>query len=290
MFDVCTNTWTTAPGPGDIGIVTDFVYDVEADRAIAFTSDADGRARVASYEPATQTWTVKSEFSVSRPTRRGGPFPWLKAAYDPVTGLLVVLEPSTAAMWTYDIDTDTWTEIDQGTTWPPHGDPFLTYDASVDRLVLHHIGVPTWEFDIRAGRWEEHTSNTPDLDYWGWGTIGEEFVYDEANQVSVFLSDPVLTYDASEHRWTTYDESEYPGGPYAEYRNLDSDSAGWTYDSVNRRILFLGTGWRDTRELERLEIKTAERDMWRIWEMTAGVLAFDVATGEWITLLEPTTE
>ena len=36
MFDVRTNTWTAAPQPGAIGPLTDFVYDVDSDRAIAF--------------------------------------------------------------------------------------------------------------------------------------------------------------------------------------------------------------------------------------------------------------
>ena len=82
-------------------------------------------------------------------------------------------------MWTYDVDTDTWTEIDQGTILPPPAAvdrpvgngtdrviytfaQALTYDASVDRLILAddrstwEDDRSTWEFDIRAGRWEEH--------------------------------------------------------------------------------------------------------------------------------------
>ena len=261
-FDVCTNTWTQAPGPGDIGLVSDFVYDVDSDRAVAFTSNDEGVARVASYEPATQTWTVKSEFVV-RPTRMGPEaflFPWLKAAYDPVTGLVVVLEPAMAAMWIYDVDTDTWTEIDHGTTWLPPGDPFFTYDASVDRLIVYHAHGSTWEYDLRAGQWEPHDTNSLGWEGFGWWSIGNEFVYDEANQVSVLFSytdwASVSTYDASEHLWAPKVVKGSGGVP------------PMTYDPVNERIvMFVG----DTYQ----------------WP---GVIAYDVATGEWVTLLEPTTE
>jgi len=282
-FDVCTNIWATAPGPpwttaprpGNIGYMMDFVYDVDSDRAIVFAG-YDDVVRVGSYEPATQTWTVKSEFVVP-----DSPFLWLKAAYDPVTGLVVLYEPFMSAMWIYDVDTDTWTEVDQGSPRPGSraievfspGDErngfqlnevFLTYDASVDRLVAY-MG-STWEFDIRAGRWEEHATDTNLLQGFGWWPTAEEFVYDEANQVSVFFGDQVTTYDASERRWTPQ------GGIYSR------DTRGvppMIYDPVNERIVMTVGA---TNELH-----------YRRWPRS-GVIAYDVATGEWITLLDPTTE
>ena len=198
---------------------------------------------------------------------------------DPVTGLVVVREIHRSQMWTYDVDTDTWTEIDQGATLPrtpaeesfPWGWPyfdFLTYDASVDRLILYVASeepkepaeepegfMGTWEFDIRAGRWEKQQTNTPQVSY-GWITNGSEFVYDEANQVSVLLSDEILaTYDASEHSWTVLQHSSDP--VFERFRWWGGTP---TYDPVNERIL------------------VQQRD---------GVFAFDIGTGEWITLLEP---
>lgn len=43
--------------------------------------------------------------------------------------------------------------------------------------------------------------------------------------MSVFLSDPMTTYDAPIHHGWAY-------RPYGSYRNLNPSSAGWTYDSV----------------------------------------------------------
>ena len=180
-------------------------------------------------------------------------------------------------MWTYDGDTDTWTEVDQGATLPPAAEDgraqMLTYDASVDRLILYDDNEDestssTWEFDIRAGRWEKQATITPS--FWGgWGPRPEGFVYDEANQVSVMYGNDhptVATYDASEHSWTVV----YSGWPIPGWFERLPDPTrlpgdAMTYDPVNERILVAGGPEN-------------------------GVFAFDVATREWITLLEPTTE
>jgi hypothetical protein len=282
-FDVCTNTWTAAPEPVAMGPVA-FVFDVDSDRAIAFAPiDREDAVQVWAYEPDGQTWTRKADWAVgSRRELLESPPPnfvpdllqrRLQAVYDPVTGLVVVREIHSAQMWTYDVDTDTWTEIDQGATlprtpaeesFPVEGFPyydFLTYDASVDRLILYVASeepkepaekpegfMGTWEFDIRAGRWEKQQTNTPQVDFW-WIPNGSGFVYDEANQVSVLLRDDILaTYDASEHLWTVIQYEIEQG-------------EGTTYDPVNERIVVTGE--------------------------EQGTFAFDIGTGEWITLLEP---
>ena len=291
MFDVCTNTWiaapqpgkvgfrawTATPAPGEIGLVTDFVYDVDSDRAIAFAVDRAVGAQVWAYRPDGQEWARKSNLTV-------GPVA-VQAVYDPATGLVAV-RTTTSQMWTYDVDTDTWTEVDQGATLPPaaEDDQLLTYDASVDRLILYvnseeEPTSSTWEFDIRAGLWEKQATNTPNLDFgWGWGPHVEGFIYDEANQVSVIYGrDPyVATYDALEHSWTVvhgwipgFSEPD-PDEPSFEWFDfLAGEGAlprdAMTYDPVNERILVAGGP-------------------------EEGVFAFNVATGEWITLLEPTTE
>lgn len=274
MFDVCTNTWAAAPRPGGIGFVTDLVYDVDSDRAIAFAVEDDEVAQIWTYEPDEQGWTRKNDLAVDPAWYRDEPVDFavgFQAVYDPVTGLVVVRAEFTSQMWTYDVETDTWTEVDQGATPPPavEDGQLLTYDASVDRLILHVIssGYPptpsTWEFDIRAGRWEERAPDPPSLGFGFWPT-GEELIYDEANQVSVVYSfgpPTVATYDASEHSWTILQTGWQQIPPFA-YRSLHT----MTYDPVNERTLVFGDG--DTDD----------------------VIAFDAATGEWITILDPTTE
>lgn len=99
----------------------------------------------------------------------------------------------------------------------------------MDRLILYmtRYSRSTWEFDIRAGRWEEQETDTPEGSF-GWWSSGEELVYDVVNEVSV-LVDTLATYDASEHLWTVF-----RGG------SIWDDPVGdgfMTYDSVNERIL-----------------------------------------------------
>ncbi len=270
-FDVCTNTWTTASAPGDWDWVSDFVYDVDSERAIAFTRVDESAVNVWAYEPATQRWTRKSDWAVD--WRAHPDFPHPEAVYDPVSGLVVAREPFLSVMGTYDVDTDTWTEIDQGPILPPALDvELLTYDASVDRLILYVAsdGDPdvllgsTWEFDLRAGRWEEQETDTPAEPGFGWAPTGEEFVYDEANEVSIlFASRYLATYDASEQRWTVVPHESYAAAK--RFFRVFSNA----YDLVNERVLILGG------------------------EGYAGqdpIIAFDVATGEWITLIESATE
>ena len=288
MFDVCTNTWTKAPRPGEIGfntwtaeprpgeigLVTDLVYDVDSGRAVAFAQDREA-AQVWAFDPDRHQWTRKSNLTV-------GPA-LLQAVYDPVTGLVVV-RANTSQLWTYDVDTDTWSEVDQGATLPPaveDGDAqLLTYDASADRLILYLVNrdepnssFSTWEFDIRAGHWEKQATNTPSLGI-GWWPSADGFIYDGANQVSVIYGrDPyVATYDALEHSWTVahgslgFAESDADEPALELFEFLAEEGglpgAAMTYDPVNERILVLGG-------------------------QENGVFAFNVATGEWITLLEP---
>ena len=55
-------------------------------------------------------------------------------------------------MWTYDVDTYTWRDVDQGDPLPPpaasSGCEFLSYDRAADRIVLYSDRW-TWLFDPR---------------------------------------------------------------------------------------------------------------------------------------------
>jgi hypothetical protein len=149
---------------------------------------------------------------------------------------------------------------------------FLAYDASVNRLILYveslfadSYFVGTWEFDIRTGRWEEQQTKTPEDPGLRHFPTGGRFVYDAANQVSALFADfadaYLAMYNASEHRWTVVPHESY--APVGKSGQI----SGMTYDTVNERIV------------------TIVGD-----EPRADVIAFDVATGEWITLLEPILE
>jgi len=273
-FDICTNTWEARPGP-DIGSgASELVFDVDSELAIAF----DRTARVWTYDPGGATW---AQIGGIGPGTVAASWEPLQAVYDPVTGFVVVRDQFRSTMWTYDVDSDTWTEVDQGPMLPPAVEggtsdtavELLSYDASVDRLVLYVTRpLSTWEFDPRAGRWSEQETDTPANPGFGWIATGEELAYDEANGVSVLFSGGTLaTYDASEHRWTVL-----TGG-----RGIEAPAAGeaprlyfaMTYDSVNERTVVAGG-----------DIRTG----YTRWRPVDDAIAFDVATGAWSTLLEPT--
>jgi hypothetical protein len=311
-FDVCTNSWASEPVPEDIaGLVGEFVYDVDSDRFIAFAVrgagaqlPGDGGAQVWTYEPDRRVWTEKNEWAMG-PVPEWSSVPGPQAVYDPVSGLVVVRESLTSAMWTYDVDTDTWTEIDQGTTLPPAaavGRPYgedgtdwaidtfaqaLTYDASVDRLILYDDR-STWEFDIRAGRWEEQDAAYDGSPGCGWGgPSGDEFTYDEANEVSVLFGNGTLaTYDATQHTWTVLQQGQDLTSPYGEPAPIGQRRRmcfAMTYDSVNDRIVVLGGDVRNLAGGPEMNPPGSGG-----WGTSHEVIAYDVATGEWTTLLEPT--
>jgi hypothetical protein len=135
-FDVCTNTWTRMhpdrePQPGGFG---QLVYDVDSDLTIA----SDG-VRMWAYDLGADTWTQKGPFAPSSdPGSPGLRF------YDPVSGFVVALgddgvgDTLGLALWSYEVETDTWTPIRQAdplAIGPHYG--FFAYDASVDRLVAY---------------------------------------------------------------------------------------------------------------------------------------------------------
>ncbi len=268
-FDVCTNTWEPVPGsmgPSGPGVL---VYDSDSDLTIAIDAGSAW-----AYDLDERTWTRKGQVPVEamRP----------EAVHDPVTGLVVVRDPVTSLMWTYDVDSDTWAEVDQGENVPPTLGPIapeethwahalLSYDASTDRLVLYlgdnchgipqgdpacPLGQRTWEFDPRAHRWTEQDADTPDVGF-AWVASGDELAYDEANEVSVLFSfGTAAAYDASAKEWQVL------------FRGVRRDPMSrmqfaMAYDPANERLVVFGGSDTD--------------DVW----------AFDVATGEWIQLLAP---
>lgn len=267
-YDVCTNTWAEGRAP-DGGIAaplfcaTELVHVVDPDRLLALEStDGSDAVRIRAYDPEDGTWSDEAEVSISVAGESGG---CLQAIHDPVSGRVLVRAPWTSQMWAYDLGTGAWSEIDQGNgppaSAPDARDQLLAHDASVHRLVLYvpHPGgdsaarAETWEYDLRSSRWEEQDAATPDLSF-GWAANGDELLYDPVDEVSVLHTyGTVAVYDASEHRWTVLDHEASP--PRTDFAT--------GFDPVNGRVVVAGG--------------LMSRD---------DVVAFDVATGGWITLLE----
>lgn len=265
------SNWATTARLEGVGGATELVYDIDSELTIALDRDAT-TVRVWTYDSEGETWDRKGLWEIGAISESAFLEP-PQAAFDPLTGLVLVRDQFTSGMWTYDVDTDTCTEVDQGGTLPPvvegPNDPaveLLTYDASADRLILY-VSKPlgTWEFDIRAGRWNERETDTPETGF-GWFATGEELAYDEANERSVLFSfGTIATYDASEHRWNVL---QGEGTDVATARLYFA----MTFDPVNDRTWIAGG-----------EVRTFGTD----WRPTDEAIAVDAATGGWITLLGP---
>jgi hypothetical protein len=286
-FDVCTNTWTRMypdrePPPGGFG---QLVYDVDSDLTIA----SDG-TRMWAYDLEANTWTEKGPFAPFADPR----FPSLRF-YDPVSGHVVALgddeddDTLGLELWSYDVETDTWTPIPQSNRLAigPHYE-FFTYDASVDRLVAYAnawipIGDPagdgnwlfrakTWLFDFRSGKWSGTGAVAPQFSAGLWGH-GPGIAYDEAAERTVMLGQGhSAAYDLTADRWETLsvtppEDQLGACGTSPECRQMPQ----MVYDPVNQRLVAFG-GF----------LPTAAGEVW-----PDDLLAFDTRTREWTVLLEP---
>lgn len=273
-FDVCTNTWRRmAPAAEQASLA----YDVDSHMTVslgasvwAYDPDRDTRIRMG--DPPVGTW---------------GPQP----VYDPVSGLLFIfvfdpgrseIRPERSEMWTYDVDTDTWRQIDQRGVVPlspasAPAAPLLAYDASADRIVLFFgdecgegiiaqpcAGDRTFEFDPRSHTWSEAHTDSPDLQLGAWVAPRNLITYDEANERTViFVRGTVATYDATADEWEIVFDARR-----ADRSLLDRNHAPIVYDPVNERIVVIGGEGGGEHGI----------DVW----------AFDLSTREWIQLLAST--
>ena len=219
-FDVCTNTWTQMHPERELpDFVHQLVYDVDSDVTIGVTS---GKAWA--YDLRANTWTEKG---VAPTEARLG-------AYDPVSGLVVAASAyGPIGLWTYDVETDTWTQIRQ-VNGDPCGYVLFGYDASVDRLVSYRE--PGWGADEamclidRTGTWSgTHAVTLPGLNDGFYATV-PSIVYDEATERVVFSDGRRwVAYDATADRWEVLVEADPGGVPLLI-----------AYDPLHRRLVGVG--------------------------------------------------
>ena len=115
-------------------------------------------------------------------------------------------------MWSYEVETGTWTPIPQASrpAIGPHDEAFA-YDASIDRLVVYtsaedgsrRFEARTWLFDCRTGTWSDKGAVTPEFIFAGWGNY-PAIAYDEAAERTVMVGQGhSAAYDATADRWET---------------------------------------------------------------------------------------
>ena len=258
-FDVCTNTWERMDPPVEPPTgVRKLVYDEDSDLTVALGGIASGWA----YDVETETWS-----------ERGAPVSLddVQAAYDPMTGLVLVRNGWTGSMHSFDVETGRWEEVAQGDLVPPSTDgpmhgQVMAYDPTIERLVLFvegHRGSPTtWLFDPRAGVWTETEAETPTIAFvWGDLVNGSEIVFDEAaSRVIVISGGERHSFDGSTLRWKTE--------PIGMHRRI---GVRLVYDAVNERlVLHGGRTWKGDR-----------------WQELRSVMGFEPFAGGWIELVPP---
>jgi hypothetical protein len=277
-FDVCTNTWTRMhpdqePPPGTGGLV----YDVDSDVTVAL----DGSARVWAYDLQANAWTEKGSAPALDPR-------FELRFYEPVSGRVVATRvlgawgtPVGVELWSYAVETDTWTPIYQANrlAFEPRE---YAYDASVDRIVAYQDaggqpgGARTWLFDLRTGIWSESSGVTPEFGY-GWFGTQPAVAYDEVAERTVIVGQGrSVAYDAAADRW----ETPYltPSGDQAGACDASGtrpecrDGRPMVYDPVNQRLVVYGGTWNTGCAWQTPD------DMW----------ALDNATRSWTLVVPPT--
>jgi len=160
--------------------------------------------------------------------------------------------------WSYDVETDVWTHIDQAYE---RGGGMCTYDASVDRIIDYEADefpAELWLFDLRTGTWSKSGAETPVIRNRNWSGPKPTIVYDEAAERTVVAAESGWgAYDATRDQWEILMDTE-PGGILGPRPML--------YDPVNDRLVVRGG-----------EPEPGVR---------GDLLAFDLATREWTVLLE----
>ena len=162
--------WTFTPGRGGwIHLNHDEVaplLDGEPVHGIVFDSGSGlvvvhngyGKARTFTYDPITDQFQQMAA---------GGPRRWLggRMAYDAESDRSILFggygHPYSDETWAYDVDTDTWTQMDPPTSPPPRNFHVMAYDPGGDRVIMFGGGNgaaaydDTWAYDFNTDTWTE---------------------------------------------------------------------------------------------------------------------------------------
>lgn len=160
-YDFNENTWRKmSDGPtGRFG--HNMVYDTESDRIIMFSGAyMDNGIQhfndLWTYDYNTDRWTEQ------KPERMPPPRHYYQMAYHSRADRVVVWSGWTHSgedrnIWTYDLNTNTWTEMKSMSGPEPGGYGSIVYDEESDRIVLfgglHNGRSDTWTYDLEDHIW-----------------------------------------------------------------------------------------------------------------------------------------
>lgn len=249
IYSVNTNTWTdmnpvVAPCPRTF---YGMAYDSD-NKVVVLFGGLDNYGSLLGdtwiYNVKTNTWTNMNP-AVAPSPREGSAL-----AYDSKNKKVVLhgsphawySEP--AETWTYDVSTNTWTNMEPATSPPPSLPVNLEYDSANNVMVLLFY-VDVWTYSLDTNTWTKREPATQPPLRWA-----STFAYDSTNGLMILFGglqwyqwpDDTWAYNVKENTWANLNPSASPPGRGAY---------GMAYDSKNKVVVMFGgdAGWYEPAKL-----------------------------------------
>jgi len=254
-----------APSPRAAG---GLAYDSQSDRIVQFGGILSLTSNLASGE----TWIFdynSNNWTNAAPAIAPSPRLGTYMTYDSGSDRVILfggitLNPSTVIhndTWAYDLETNTWEEMNPTSAPDARYGSAITYDSESDRVILFG-GNPsattttstfsdTWEYDYELDRWAEvSTTGHPPAGYTG------KMAYDSESDKVVFFGgypdnserNQTWIFDLNANLWTQVSPNPHPDGRFRHYMvyDVESDSVimfgGMTGDWFSEETV-LDTTW-----------------------------------------------
>ena len=199
-------------------------FDLESDRLVLFgglkTAAGPELNDTWAYDVHTETWTMQAP--------SGGPLPRCghAMAYDAGSDLIVVFgglawtqatgEYKDNETWTYDLNTNTWTQKHPASAPSPRDYAAMAYDSKADRLILFGgesnsgPSSETWSYDVDTDTWTRlNPAVAPSGRTW-----------------------PAMVYDSRADRMVLFGGAD-PYGALSETWTFDYGNNTWNAQNVN---------------------------------------------------------
>ncbi len=227
-FDVCTNTWTRMRPAREPPAGVRLVYDAYTDLTIAFPP---GDMTPWTYSLPTNTWTPLPQ--VALPTSFLG---FSDLVDNPLSGQVLLFTAETGDLWAYQVQTNTLTAVDQGTTVPPD----IVYDEG--RMLMKDRSTwQLWIYDTTSNTWKPITLGT---------TVQAQIRYSRlsydpvADRLVLTLTAPAgfpsagqtWVFDSQAHVWTR--QHAVPAGVLA----WSTTNGATTFDTTLGRMVAFSDG------------------------------------------------
>ncbi|HYM39525.1 MAG TPA: kelch repeat-containing protein [Thermoplasmata archaeon] len=247
-YDLETNTWsnlTSASGPSyRLGHAV--AYDSESDRIVMFAGMTSiGRTNETwSYNLEANTWTKLDP--ATKPHARD----YAAMAYDSASDRVILFggysaDGYLADTWSYDLNTDTWTNLTPAIGPPARDYSAMAYDVRSDRLILFGgdtetgYAADTWSYDFNTNTWTNRIPATGPC-----ARHGHAMAYDaKSDQIVLFGGHRLTGYNPAgyladtwsyEFATNTWRNRTPAVGPEARVR------PAMAYDSQSDRIVLFG--------------------------------------------------